>query len=331
MKRAILLSLGVCLSFPALFAQTSDIILFSDAGEKFTLAIDGSVVNEQPAARVVARGVRNATPLLVVQFADAGIPSLKQNGWMEPGMEYTLRITTNKKGVRVLRMQGQAPLGTTADNPAEKPAPANFRDDAPASTEAVAPAVTPAVASEVVATDPVTGQTIQQTTTVTTTDGTPGGNVSFNVDVNGVGMNMTIHDGMTGSTTTTTTTTQQTTTRITEPAAPAPVVTDEPVVAATGCGSPMSAADFAEAKASIGSKGFDETKLTLAKQIAGSNCLSTAQVVAVMGLFGFEDSKLDFAKFAYDHVADRGNYYKVNDAFSFSGSVDELNDYIQGR
>ena len=69
----------------------------------------------------------------------------------------------------------------------------------------------------------------------------------------------------------------------------------------------------------------------MAKQITGNNCLSTDQVKSVMELFGFEASKLEFAKFAYDHVSDRKNYFKVNDAFGFSSSVDELDEYIQGR
>ena len=47
-----------------------------------------------------------------------------------------------------------------------------------------------------------------------------------------------------------------------------------------------------------------------------------------MKLFSFEDSRLDFAKFAYGHTYDLGNYYQINSAFTFSSSVDELNDFI---
>ena len=320
MKRLATIAIAASLSLPALFAQTSDIVVFSEAGEKFTLVIDGEVKNAQPAARVVATGIKNATPLVNVNFADAGIPSIKENGWMEPGMEYTLRITTNKKGVRVLRLQGQAPLGTAAPMATEKPSPANFTDDAPAGT---------APRTVVNATD---APVMQTSTSVTTTGGTLGQNVNVNMGVNGVNANMSVNDGMGGTSTTTITTT--TTTSATPPVQgqPVPAATEEVVTpTVAGCGQPMSSSDFADAIASINDKGFDETKLTLAKQIGSSNCLSTAQVKQVMGLFGFEDSKLDFAKFAYDHVTDRNNYYKVNDVFGFSSSVDELNKYIQGR
>lgn len=315
-------------------AQTSDIIVFSEAGEKFTLVIDGAVQNEVPAARVEARGIRNDTPLLVVNFADPSIPSVRQNGWVEPGQEYTMAITMNRKGVRVLRLRGQVPQHAAAPSaPVEKPAPSNFQED------------TPAVQQEIIATD-VPSNVTRTTTTTTVTEGDAEGGVSMSIDMGGMGVNVSVKDGTDGTTTTTTTTTTTVTTTTREQQ----VIRNEPRMhghnmrernnpvadtpatpVADGCGTPMFATDFASAKASIESKGFEDTKLTLAKQIAGSNCLSTEQVKTVMGLFGFEDTRLDFAKFAYDHVSDRKNYYKVNDAFGFSSSVDELNEYIQSR
>lgn len=95
-----------------------------------------------------------------------------------------------------------------------------------------------------------------------------------------------------------------------------------------GCPWPMSATDFADAKQSISSKSFEDSKLTIARQITSSNCLLCSQVKEIMKLFSFEDSKLDFAKFAYDYVYDLNNYYKLNDAFTFESSIDDLNEYI---
>ena len=45
----------------------------------------------------------------------------------------------------------------------------------------------------------------------------------------------------------------------------------------------------------------------------------------------FDSAKLDYAKFAYNKTYDIGNYYKLNDAFDFSSSIDELNAYINGN
>jgi hypothetical protein len=58
-----------------------------------------------------------------------------------------------------------------------------------------------------------------------------------------------------------------------------------------------------------------------------ANCVTSDQVVAICNLFGFEASKLDFAKYAYDHTIDRRNYFKVNNVFGFSSSKEELSEY----
>lgn len=324
---------GLLNTLPAL-AQSSDIVVFSEMGEKFTLVIDGDVKNEAPAARVVAPGIRNETPLIMVRFADAGIAPIKQNGYMEFGKEYTLKITTNKKGERVLRMQGEAAQGTAAATMGTaKPTPTQFVDDGQTGA----------------ATGTTGGSTTTTTTSTTETTGTDGQNMTMNVGINGMGVNMNVgvNDGTgnvhpTGQSTTTTTTTTVTSSSHTvngqalvEPDRPAPARTNAyhmpGYTGPIGCPYPMSDAEFSDAKQSISSKDFEESKMTTAKQVAGGHCFTAAQVKEVMGLFGFEDSKLTFAKFAYDHTYDIGNYYKVNDAFGFESSIDDLNHYIQSH
>jgi len=100
---------------------------------------------------------------------------------------------------------------------------------------------------------------------------------------------------------------------------------------AHNCRWPMNPSDFESAKSSIKSKSFEDSKLTIAKQILGSNCMLSSQVKEVMMLFDFENTKLDFAKFAWGKTFDPGNYYKLNDAFQFESSIDDLNKYIDGR
>jgi hypothetical protein len=87
--------------------------------------------------------------------------------------------------------------------------------------------------------------------------------------------------------------------------------------------------DFEQALQSIRSKNFEDSKFTLAKQIISTNCLLSSQVKEIMLLFSFEDTRLDFAKYAFSYTLDLGNYFKVNDAFKFESSIDELNTYIQ--
>lgn len=98
-----------------------------------------------------------------------------------------------------------------------------------------------------------------------------------------------------------------------------------------GCAWPMTESEFNDAKKGIESKSFEETKLNTAKQIGRDRCFTATQVKGIIEVFNFEDSRLDFAKFAYDRTYDIDNYYKVSDAFNFSSSTDELNKYIQSR
>ena len=96
-----------------------------------------------------------------------------------------------------------------------------------------------------------------------------------------------------------------------------------------GCPYPMSDSDFQNVKKTISSKSFEDSKLSIAKQVTSANCLFSSQVNEIMHLFSFEATRLDFAKFAYRYIFDVGNYYKVNEAFQFESSTTELNKYIE--
>ena len=94
-------------------------------------------------------------------------------------------------------------------------------------------------------------------------------------------------------------------------------------------GFPMPAQKFNNAKQTIANTTFESTKLETAKIIVASQHLSTDQVMEICRLFGFESTKLDFAKFAYTHTSDKSNYFKVNDVFDFDSSKSDLNRFIQ--
>lgn len=90
--------------------------------------------------------------------------------------------------------------------------------------------------------------------------------------------------------------------------------------------------DMNDIKASINNSSFDNTKMTLAKQVlSAKKCFLVSQIKEILQLFSFESSKLEIAKYAYDYCADKSNYYQVNDVFSFSSSKDDLTKYVQGR
>lgn len=107
------------------------------------------------------------------------------------------------------------------------------------------------------------------------------------------------------------------------PPAPQPIAPPPPM--------PCSDQDFREIKQIVQHETFENQKLTIAKQATAAELLTVDQLAEIAMLFDFENTKLEYLKFAYDYCFDKNKYYKLNKVFDFSSSVDELNEYIQGR
>lgn len=105
----------------------------------------------------------------------------------------------------------------------------------------------------------------------------------------------------------------------------------QPVIVGCRNAAHMSDPDLRTAISTINALAFDDSKLTTANQIVGANCLTTDQIGQIMALFSFEDRKLTFAKFAYDHCTDPQNYYKLNSQFAFSSNSDALSNFVQSK
>jgi hypothetical protein len=170
----------------------------------------------------------------------------------------------------------------------------------------------------------------QQATVVQQSTTTSGNNASINSNMGGANVSMNI--SLNGNQNTNTSYSQTTTTTHTTSGGQIPVQQNVYVMPGysgpTGCPWPMSEGDFANAKNSIQSKSFEDSKLTMAKQIFDHNCLLSSQVRDIMSIFDFEATRLEFAKYAYGRTYDIGNYYKVNDVFDFESSISDLNGYI---
>lgn len=160
------------------------------------------------------------------------------------------------------------------------------------------------------------GGVVTQTTTTRTNA------ASANINVPGISMNVTINepDDVFSSSTTTTTTTTTAGGNV------------PPRGNVRGCnGWPMNSGDFNAARNSINSSAFDDTKLSTAKSILSSNCVSTDQIVSICESFSFEENKLEFAKFAYRYCTDPQNYFKVSNVFTFDSNKNALNQFISGQ
>jgi len=94
----------------------------------------------------------------------------------------------------------------------------------------------------------------------------------------------------------------------------------------------VTAADLADICASIRKQNFNSTRITIARQIIqAKGCFTSRQVLDLVKLFDFEDSRLEIAKFAFAYTMDKENYYVVNDGFSFESSKTELSKFIAGH
>ena len=56
--------------------------------------------------------------------------------------------------------------------------------------------------------------------------------------------------------------------------------------------------------------------------------VSSEQVFELMELLTFDSYRLELAKFAYRFTVDKGAYFIVNNAFTFSSNISALNRYI---
>ncbi len=338
-------------------AQTASAVIFTEAGEKFTLLLNGEKQNASPQANVKLSGLTSEFYQARVDFEDAKLADFSNNNFaVQMGIEVTYIIKVNKKGEYVLRFHSQAPLsGLAASTPSDVSAPSSdARRIAQVDDETAEPAEQSIEMNTTIdGTDDMdnmdgTTTITQTTTTKTTAKPTKNGeNVAIGMNVGGLNMGMNVNVTDTSgdmnmdmeensSTTVTTTTTSKTTTAA--PAKPvqtkpAPAPAPKPVVVESQgrCASSMSPSSFAGAKTNISSKSFEDSKMTVAKQVTKANCLTAAQIAEVMALFSFEESKLDYAKYAYDFCYNQGDYYVINDAFTFESSIDELNKFLESK
>ncbi|MBL7927165.1 MAG: DUF4476 domain-containing protein [Bacteroidia bacterium] len=275
-------------------AQVGQAVLFTENGERFTLILNGLRQNEKPETNVKLTGLTAPQYKLKVLFDDPRIAETSFNLFVEPGLERTFSISKNSKGKYTMRFISESPIVNAQPTPPQTPTPP-----------------TPPTPNT---------QTYSQTQQNTATD-------NFNMNINVDGMGMSVNTSATGINMNV-----STTGGAPVPPPPPPAVVYVPgYTGPIGCERPLFDNDFRDLKSTIASKTFEDTKLTIAKQVLRDHCLLTAQVKELTALFTFEETKLDFAKYAYDFTYDRGNYFKLNDVFTFESSIEELDRYIGSR
>lgn len=284
------------------FAQYSPVghlTIFSEDGDKFQLLLNGELINDTPQSNLRVEDLNQPYYSAKIRFEDKTVTEISKNNLMIADADgnfsdvtYKIKRDKNNRSKMKLNYFSAVPV-----NP----------DFIPASNVHVVHYGSPVMS--------------QTTTTTTMSENVT---VGTNVNVGGVNMNVSIQEPMGTSVTHTTTTTHS---------GGGQQYYDESPNRRRGCSGnyAMSPGNFSSALSTVKNLGFDDTRLKTAKQIVASNCMNVNQISQIASAFGFEETKLEFAKFAYDYCVEPKNYFKLNNIFGFSSSVEELTDYISSR
>jgi hypothetical protein len=296
-----------------------NVIIFSETGELFTLFINGAQQNDAPTAHIKVEDLRGTGYQLRVLFETAMPGEFSKHMPLPEGSsEITYALRKNNRGNWVARYISDAPYPAVT---VERDVDVRREVSPPSPPVSESRSVTPGnQRHEVITTTTIVDDDM---------DTDPSGviDIRINAGEDNFGMNISIDDRSQRQSTTISSQTMVTEVQqdyeVVEhhQPAPAPVKSD-------GCDYPMSDTEFDRAKESISSKSFEDSKMSIARQITRGNCLTALQVKGIMQLFSFEDSRLEFAKFAYKYTYDKRNYYLVNDAFQFEMTIDELDEFL---
>jgi hypothetical protein len=311
----------------------NDLVVFNDGGEKFYLYVNGVKQNTEPETNVRVTAIKQPWVKVKVVFVDnKRIPDLTTNAdfiWdneEKNGWEFVYQIV-NKTGKYKIKFYSAAPISNT---PNKEQTVVNYSTQEPSPNVSVSPANTNVSLNTQTVTSTTVVTTGGQNTSPNSTNNN--GSVGISVNISPTNAGVQIHDNMSSPNASSGYTTSVVSTTVTSSSSMsnenvATTSVPRPVSPKVICS--VSEKEFESIKKSISSKSFEDSKLTLAKQICDSKCLKSTQVRDIMKLFSFEATKLEFAKYAYNKVLDKENYYVVNDAFQFESSIEELNESIK--
>lgn len=316
MKQLFTLFALVFISQLSIAQQNTNLVFFSEQGQQFYIILNGIQQNANPETNVRVTNLIQPYYKVKVKFADGITPDIDKTINFNAGTETTYAIRSSNKGEIVLRWMSEVPI-QQAPQPMANQQVIVYHSTPPTT-------VTQTTVISNTTTNPSNSEQINMGINVAD-PATGGANINMNINVSETGMNTQTQSTTTSYSTTTTTTSGNVGT-VQQPVYVMPGYNGN-----VGCnGYPMDESRFNQVVQSIEAKNFDDSKLTMSKQVISTNCMTSSQVKRLMLLFSFEDTRLDLAKYAYGYTYDIGNYYQLNDAFTFESSIEELNEYTSG-
>ncbi|MBI1289470.1 MAG: DUF4476 domain-containing protein [Flavobacteriales bacterium] len=94
----------------------------------------------------------------------------------------------------------------------------------------------------------------------------------------------------------------------------------------------VSPQDMAEITQLVKAATFKDSMEKQAKMmIKSKQCFRADQIVEILNVLTYDDSKLAVAKYAFDYCIDTQNYYRVVNSFTFKSYKDDLTQFIEAR
>lgn len=96
-------------------------------------------------------------------------------------------------------------------------------------------------------------------------------------------------------------------------------------------GTAMDEANFSTFLTKLKDKSFDNQKTDFVKSTMKNNWFTSDQVLQILQTYGFENNKVDLAKLIWHKTTDKGNFFKIYEAFTFSSSEKSVQEYVDAQ
>jgi hypothetical protein len=96
-------------------------------------------------------------------------------------------------------------------------------------------------------------------------------------------------------------------------------------------GTAMDESTFTTFLSKMKDKSMDNQKVDFVKSGMKNNWFTSEQVLQMLQTLSFENNKVDLAKIVWHKTTDKGNYFKIYDAFTFSTSEKTVQEYVDAQ
>jgi len=97
------------------------------------------------------------------------------------------------------------------------------------------------------------------------------------------------------------------------------------------CRNLMSSREVDRLIQTIRSRDSERTRLSIARDVVSSGSIRAEDLKRLLQQFDYENTQVEFAKFAYEYVCDKEHFYYIYDLFRSDSSVQELERYAGRR